>query len=215
MLLNNKKVNTMNKKDIVKLLPTPTQYMVINEAQKRDDYSVHPLPSNLKGASGVKVVNALINKGFITKNDNDYKLSQFGKCFVDAIININGEGVYRLGKEDMLNALEYTLEVQEAVKQPQKEEIQPSKKAELKQDSNPKKSKKSQIVLDLVSERGGADVEEILKATDWKPHSLRSWVSRFNKKQKEEGSPDRIKLINTQGNRSYSLITIDGENSVN
>lgn len=47
--------------------------------------------------------------------------------------------------------------------------------------SKPKRRTKSDVVIRLLRRTGGATIEEIMKATGWKPHSCRAFLSGIRK----------------------------------
>jgi len=61
---------------------------------------------------------------------------------------------------------------------------------------------KQSIIINLLSRAEGATLQQIIAATEWKPHSVRGHLSNLRKKR---GMPIEA-FINTDGTRGYKLI---------
>jgi predicted ArsR family transcriptional regulator len=60
---------------------------------------------------------------------------------------------------------------------------------------------KQSIIVALLSQEGGTTLEELIKATEWQPHSVRGHLSNLRKKR---GMPIET-FTNTNGVLTYSL----------
>lgn len=66
----------------------------------------------------------------------------------------------------------------------------------------PKRETKQSIIIELLSREDGTTLAELIKATEWKPHSVRGHLSNLRKKR---GLP--IETFTTdEGVRGYRLI---------
>jgi predicted ArsR family transcriptional regulator len=65
----------------------------------------------------------------------------------------------------------------------------------------PKRESKQAIIINLLKREEGATLDELIKATEWKPHSVRGHLSNLRKKR---GMPIET-FTNTDGVLTYSL----------
>ena len=66
----------------------------------------------------------------------------------------------------------------------------------------PKRETKQAIIINLLKREEGATLQELIKATEWKPHSVRGHLSNLRKKQGLD-----IQLSFTEdGTRSYRIV---------
>lgn len=66
----------------------------------------------------------------------------------------------------------------------------------------PKRETKQAIIIDLLKREEGATLQELIKATEWKPHSVRGHLSNLRKKQGLDIQPS----FTEDGTRSYRII---------
>ncbi len=66
----------------------------------------------------------------------------------------------------------------------------------------PKPETKQSIIVNLLTREEGATLQELIAATEWKPHSVRGHLSNLRKKR---GMPIEA-FTNTDGNRGYRII---------
>ena len=65
----------------------------------------------------------------------------------------------------------------------------------------PRAESKGAKILELIGRKGGATLAEIMKATDWQPHSVRGYISIASKKR-----GIKIESVkNDDGMRTYSI----------
>jgi hypothetical protein len=88
-----------------------------------------------------------------------------------------------------------------AAKAPKKTAIKPAKKTTAAKSAEPKPGTKSAKVIAMLERKGGATAAELLKATDWQPHSLRGFISIFSKKTGRKIASTRSE----KGERVYAL----------
>lgn len=67
------------------------------------------------------------------------------------------------------------------------------------------RSTKQSIIMSLLSREEGATLQQIIAATEWKPHSVRGHLSNLRKKR---GMPIEA-FTNTDGTRGYRLPSPD------
>jgi predicted ArsR family transcriptional regulator len=66
----------------------------------------------------------------------------------------------------------------------------------------PKRETKQEIIINLLKREQGATLDELIKATEWKPHSVRGHLSNLRKKQGLDIQPSFAE----DGTRSYRII---------
>jgi predicted ArsR family transcriptional regulator len=66
----------------------------------------------------------------------------------------------------------------------------------------PKRETKQAIIISLLKREGGATLQELIKATEWKPHSVRGHLSNLRKKQGLDIQPSFAE----DGKRSYRIV---------
>ena len=68
--------------------------------------------------------------------------------------------------------------------------------------NEPKRETKQSIIIELLSQPDGTTLAELIKATEWKPHSVRGHLSNLRKKR---GLPIET-FTTTEGVRGYRLV---------
>ena len=63
-----------------------------------------------------------------------------------------------------------------------KKEAKPKREPKAKKDSGPRSGSKGAKVLELIARTNGATMQELMKATEWQPHSIRGFLSTASKK---------------------------------
>ena len=65
----------------------------------------------------------------------------------------------------------------------------------------PKRETKQAIIINMLKREEGATLQELIKATEWKPHSVRGHLSNLRKKQGLDIQPS----FTEDGTRSYRI----------
>jgi len=140
---------------------TDTQRVILSAASQRTDRLALPLPKSLKGGAAHKVINALIEKGFLKEVKANRKLG-------DPVWRDNGEG----------HAL--TLIITEAGFAAIGIEVGPKKPKTQKPEPKPatterktREGTKQSLVIDMLKRSEGATIAEIVEATGWQSHTVR------------------------------------------
>ena len=143
-----------------------TQIKILTAAAQRSDRIVWPLPNTLRGGAAVKVVNAMLTKGLIEEVDANTR---------------NGEPVWRATGDGHGVTLIATDAGLAAIGADPKAVSGPQDPA--KPQTSPRKNTKQQIMIDLLSREGGANLSELAEATQWQPQTVRGALSGALKKR--------------------------------
>lgn len=133
-----------------------TQYEILEHAIDHSDGQLTWFPDNVKGGARHKVIQGLLNKALITRDDND-------NCCVTA------EGYVTLGRDMRAPAPLHPEPKVDATVTPGR----PRTRANSKQAS----------VIELLQRPEGATIQQISDATDWRAHTIRGlFAGTFKKK---------------------------------
>jgi hypothetical protein len=170
---------------------TATQQTVIEAATQRADGSIHPLPKTLKGGAALKVINALEKKGMINN-------VSMGKHYKDW--QITDDGYRAIGQEPpaqevkTITAPETKDEpVEETIATPQTNEDPAEATTTLEAKDEPKveekparkirQGTKQAKVIALLQRPIGANIDQIVEETNWRPHTVRGFLAGTIKKK--------------------------------
>ena len=151
-----------------------TQRVILSAASQRTDRIALPLPKSPKGGAAHKVINALIEKGFLKEvkanrklNDTVWRDADTGSPLT---LVITDAGLAAIGIEP------------DEPKEPASEAPafpQPAAPKERK----PREGTKQQQMIDLLRRPKGATLVEIVEATGWQQHTIRGAMAGALKKK--------------------------------
>lgn len=144
---------------------TDTQRVILSAASQRTDRLALPLPKSLKGGAAHKVVNALIEKGFLKEVKANRKLgdpvwreSEDGRGLT---LIITDAGLAAIGIEA----------------QPPKARAQKPGPTLPSKERKAREGTKQALVIEMLRRPEGATITEIAGATNWAAHSVRGFIA--------------------------------------
>jgi hypothetical protein len=162
---------------------TNTQLVILSASSQRKDGALLPFPKSVKLNKGAltSVLNSLLKQGLIKeqpakagephwREDKDQKLT----------LAITNKGMKAVGaKSDTAQPAEAN-----APKPPPQKAAAKSKAGRKSQtDSGAAKGTKQELLIDLLTRKAGATIDEVTKATGWQAHSVRGAISGTLKKK--------------------------------
>ena len=155
---------------------TPTQALLLRAAARRADGRVIP-PDNLRGGARVKVLIALMQRGWIEPSDDGHALTDAGFAVAGRKRPTppEAEGIQRLDTPDALQLLEGI-------------PIRPG-------------TKLAALVV-AISRPQGATNLQLMLATGWQPHSVRGAISGLLRKRL---GLNVVLTRNAAGERAYRI----------
>jgi DNA-binding MarR family transcriptional regulator len=175
-----------------------TQAIILSAAAQRDDRNVLPLPGSLRGGAAAKVVGALLSRGLIaeTVTDShtkaDAALNRFWRNDEDGravLLHITDAGLDAIGIEtetaasdapDTVQGAPNTAEGATQDTPPPAADTAPTDAPKLRKTREG--TKQAQLIAMLRAE-GGATIDEIVAALDWRPHTVRGALAGALKKK--------------------------------
>ena len=148
-----------------------TQRIILSAASQRTDRLALPLPKSLKGGAAHKVVNALIEKGFLREVKANRKLND--PVWRDSD---EGQGLTLIITEAGFAAI--GIEVEPPQTKAQKPEPKPAPT-----ERKTREGTKQALVIDLLRRPNGATIPEIVEATGWAAHTTRGFFAGALKKK--------------------------------
>jgi len=146
-----------------------TQLVILSAAAQRDDRNVLPLPGSLRGGAAQKVIGALIKRGLIAETVTDQlakadpALNRIWRNDADGraiLLHVTDVGLSAIGIE------------------PEQPDAGTASKARA-----PREGTKQARLIEMLRAEGGATIEEIVAALDWRPHTIRGAMSGALKKK--------------------------------
>lgn len=154
---------------------TDTQMIILSTAAQRTDRLALPLPKSLRGGAAQKVVNALVEKGLLEEVEANRKLD-------DPVWRETGDGhaVTLVATDAGLSAI--------GVELPRKAKTHAAPAAPKRREGT-----KQSAMIEMLSRRDGATIDEIAAATGWQQHTIRgAMAGALKKKLGLEISSDKV-----------------------
>jgi hypothetical protein len=148
-----------------------TQRVILSAASQRTDRLALPLPKSLKGGAAHKVVNAMIEKGFLEEVKANRKLNDPVWRESD-----EGHGVTLIITDAGLAAIGIEFE-------PQKTKAQKSEPKPILTVRKIREGTKQALVIEMLRRPEGATITEIVEATNWASHTTRGFMAGALKKK--------------------------------
>ena len=148
-----------------------TQRVILSAASQRTDRLALPLPRSLKGGAAHKVVNALIEKGFLKEVNANLKLNDPVWRKKD-----NGQGLTLIITNAGFAAIGIEVE-------PQKPNASNPEAKPLPAERKTREGTKQALVIEMLRRPNGATIPEIVEATGWAQHTTRGFFAGALKKK--------------------------------
>ncbi len=164
-----------------------TQLVILSAAAQRDDRNVLPLPGSLRGGAAAKVVGALLSRGLIAETATDSQtkadaaLNRIWRNDGDGraiLLHITDAGLTVLGVEpEGGNSAPTGADGAPTADPPQDApaEPEPAPKA--------RTGTKQAKLIEMLRAEGGATIDEIVAALQWRPHTVRGALAGALKKR--------------------------------
>ena len=157
-----------------------TQALILSAAAQREDRNVLPLPGSLRGGAAAKVVGALLSRGLIAETTiaseikADAALNRIWRNDEDGraiLLHITDAGRAAIGVEPEggdsapagADAAPSAVAAQDA---PGEADAAPKART-------PRTGTKQAKLIEMLRAEGGATIDEIVTALDWRPHTVR------------------------------------------
>ena len=163
-----------------------TQLVMLTAACSRDDRSVLPLPSNLKGGAAKKVVHSLISKGLVeevaagpdepvwTGSDGDSRTTLRATDAAFAALNLEPHEA-PAGADGAQEENLATVDAAPTDDAPMAATAPATRK--------PREGSKQALLIEMLQRPEGATIDEIVAAFGWQPHTVRGAIAGALKKK--------------------------------
>lgn len=153
-----------------------SQLVILAAAARRDDRAVHPLPRSLKtrGAALTRTLEGLIAKGLLEERaaSSGAEIWREDEDGTRLMLAISEAGLKALDGGSGSTSPEPSGARKSPARPPRKAAVN-----EAADEPTPRPGTKLARVIALLKRRNGATIDEIVKATDWQPHSVRGAIS--------------------------------------
>lgn len=167
-----------------------TQLVILSAAAQREDRNVLPLPGSLRGGAAAKVVGALLSRGLIaeTATDSQIKadaaLNRIWRNDEDGraiLLHVTDAGLAAIGVEPE-NGNSAPAGADEAPSAEAPKDA-PAKADQAPKARTPRSGTKQAKLIEMLRAEGGATIDEIVAALDWRPHTVRGALAGALKKK--------------------------------
>lgn len=162
-----------------------TQAIILSTAAQREDRIALPLPESLRGGAAIKVVSAMITKGFLEEVDvNLHKGEPVWRETGDGhgvTLVATDAGLAAIGIESVTDNTSPAGVTAAPTEEPTPDtaiETGPAPKARA-----PREGTKQAMLIAMLRAEGGATVEEIAAALEWRSHTVRGTMAGALKKK--------------------------------
>ena len=167
-----------------------TQIVILSAAAQRDDRNVLPLPGSLRGGAAAKVVGSLLKRGLIAETTTDSQTK--AEAALNRIWRNDGDGNAILLHITDVGLAAIGVEPESGDSAPTGADEEPS--AEAPQDApaeadpapkahTPRAGTKQAKLIEMLRADGGATIDEIVAALEWRPHTVRGAMAGALKKK--------------------------------
>lgn len=162
-----------------------TQLVVLSAACQRPDRSVYPLAAKLPGGAAAKVLGSLLKKGLVkeVQAKRDDTVWREHRTRGRLTLRATPAAFEALG----IDPAEASSEAETDAGEPATEAggaRRTRKKGEAKEKASRTRADSKQAkLIEMLKHRDGATIEEIVKAFDWQPHTVRGAIAGALKKK--------------------------------
>ena len=167
-----------------------TQLVILSAAAQREDRNVLPLPGSLRGGAAAKVVGALLSRGLIAETATDSQtkadaaLNRIWRNVDDGraiFLHITDAGLAAIGVEpDSGNSAPTGADAAPSAEAPQNAPVEADRAPKTR---TPRTGTKQAKLIEMLRADGGATIDEIVAALEWRPHTVRGALAGALKKK--------------------------------
>ena len=167
-----------------------TQAIILSAAAQREDRNVLPLPGSLRGGAAAKVVGALLSRGLIAETATDSQtkadaaLNRIWRNVDDGraiLLHITDAGLAAIGVEpDSGNSAPTGADAAPSAEAPQNAPVEADRAPKTR---TPRTGTKQAKLIEMLRADGGATIDEIVAALEWRPHTVRGALAGALKKK--------------------------------
>ena len=162
-----------------------TQSMILSAAAQRPEHIALPLPESLRGGAAAKVVGAMLAKGFLEEVDADLRKGEpmwretgdgHGVTLVATDAGLAAIGIETEDANPAPVGADDAPTEEHAPDTPKEPEAAPKTR-------KPREGTKQAKLIEMLRAEGGATIDEIVTALDWRPHTVRGALAGALKKK--------------------------------
>jgi hypothetical protein len=167
-----------------------TQLVILGAAAQREDRNVLPLPGSLRGGAAAKVVGALLSRGLIAETATDSQtkadaaLNRIWRNDEDGraiLLHITDAGLAAIGVEQ--DGGDSAPKGADAASSADASQDAPAATDPAPKARTPREGTKQAKLIEMLRAEGGATIDEIVAALDWRPHTVRGALAGALKKK--------------------------------
>jgi len=167
-----------------------TQAIILSAAAQRDDRNVLPLPGSLRGGAAAKVVGALLKRGLIaemateSQTKADAAINRIWRNNEDGnaiLLHITDAGLAAIGVEP--ESGDSAPKGADAAPSAEGSQDAPAEAGPAPKARTPRMGTKQAKLIEMLRAEGGATIDEVVAALDWRPHTVRGALAGALKKK--------------------------------